>query len=268
MRLSKPLLPKEHGAWAMLIVPLLLGAAIAPVWHYRTILLFVAALAFFLMRHPLATLVKFRQRKNMDRTYLWQWSIIYGGVALLGVGWLIVGYRLWWLLVLGGVGSLLVLFHLWLVARRQEMSVIGELSGIVGLALGAPMAYYTASGQLDGLAWLLWLINLLYFSGTVFYIKLKVRQQPRLPAPTQVSDRLIKAKACLTYQTLALTVSIVVVALELAPKLLPLALLPAALKSFYGAWQWQDRASLSLLRLGIIEIVHAILFAGLVIAAF
>jgi hypothetical protein len=31
----KPPLPKEHGSWAMLITPLLLGLVIAPAWHGR-----------------------------------------------------------------------------------------------------------------------------------------------------------------------------------------------------------------------------------------
>ena len=47
---SKPPIPKEHGSWAMLTVPLLLGVAIAPSWHWRVIILLVAALGFFLLQ--------------------------------------------------------------------------------------------------------------------------------------------------------------------------------------------------------------------------
>ncbi|MCQ3976894.1 MAG: hypothetical protein DPW09_25990 [Anaerolineae bacterium] len=72
--------------------------------------------------------------------------------------------------VIGLAGAVLLVFNLWLVSRRQELSVVGELVGIVGLALGAPMAYYVASGQLDGTAIALWFINALYFGGTVFYV--------------------------------------------------------------------------------------------------
>jgi hypothetical protein len=42
----KPPLPKEHGSWAMLIIPLLLGLAVASAWHWRVLALLVAALAF------------------------------------------------------------------------------------------------------------------------------------------------------------------------------------------------------------------------------
>ena len=264
----KPLLPKEHGAWAMLIVPLLLGVIIAPAWHGRVLVLLAATLGFFLARHPLALLVKTRKRPAADTISLRWWALVYGGIMGLGGGWLVLVEGLWWLALLGLVGGLLLLFHLWLIARRQEMSAIGELTGIFGLALGAPMAYYAASGLLDTTAAMLWLINVLYFGGTVFYIKLKVRQQPREPAPPFLAERLVKAKACLTYQTVALTLLILLVTLRQIPLLTPLALLPATLKMVWGAWQWQDKRSLSLLRLGLIETAHAALFGGLVVVAF
>lgn len=264
----KPPIPKEHGSWAMLIVPLVQGMVIAPAWHWQTLILLVAALGFFLVRFPLATLVKTRRRSRTDRAYLWRWTLIYGGITALSGGWLVFIEQLWWLVPMGVIGTMLLLFHLWLVARRKEMSAIGELAGIFGLALGAPMAYYTCSGQLDGTVLALWIINALYFGGTVFYIKLKVRQQPRQPAPDKVSQRLIKAKACLTYQTIALTIIILLVAWQQAPILIPLAFVPATIKVLYGAWQWQDKKSLNLMRLGLTEIFHALAFTVLVVIAF
>jgi len=47
-----------------------------------------------------------------------------------------------------------------------------------------------------------------------------------------------------------------------------LAFVPMTLKVLYGAARWQDRKSLSLPRLGMIEMVHSALFAVLIIAAF
>jgi len=266
---AKPPIPKEHGSWAMLIVPLVVGLSVAPGWHWRSPVLWVAALAFFLLRYPLAMLVKTRRRAaSSQRVELWRWAAIYGGLAGLCGGWLVLANGLWWLVPMSLLGALLVVLHLWLVARRQEMSVTGELSAIIGLAMGAPMAYYVAGGQLDAIALLLWLINGLYFGGTVFYIKLKVRQQPRSPAPDKISERLLKARACLTYQTFALTLVILLVAWQKAPLLSLLAFLPATVKIGYGALHWQDKKSLSLVRLGVTEIFHSVAFAVLIIVAF
>jgi hypothetical protein len=148
------------------------------------------------------------------------------------------------------------------------MSARGELGGIFGLALGAPLAYYVSTGALNGTALGLWVVNALYFGGTVFYIKLKVRQQPKEPAPDRVSERLVKAKACLTYQSVVLTIVIALVAFNRLPALAFLAFVPVTLKVFYGAARWQDKKSLSLPRLGVIEILHAAMFAVLIVAAF
>lgn len=252
----------------MLIVPLVLGSVIAPTWRWQALILWVAALGFFLLRQPLALWVKTHKRTNTDKAYLWRWTAIYGGLTALSGGWLVLAQGLGWLVVMGFLGAALLLGHLWLVSRRQEMSLVGELMGVAGLALGAPMIYYAASGHLDSIAAILWLINFLYFGGTVFYIKLKVRQQPRLPIPERVSERLVKAKACLAYQTAVLTLMIALVTLQWAPLLTPLAFIPVTIKMIFGAWRWQDKKSLSLVRLGVAEIFHAIAFAGLVIIAF
>ena len=260
----KPPLPKEHGAWAMLAVPLLVGSAVAPTWRWSTLFAIVAVVSLFLARYPIETLIKTRRRN----TTLIAWSVIYAGLSIFSAAWLIVLDRLILLIPIGLLGAALMLYHWGLAARRQEMSVLGELSGIGGLALGAPISYYVASGQLGGTALALWLINLLYFGGTVFYIKLKVRQQPRLPAPDRITHRLIAAQACLTYQTITLAIILALIFLQRAPLLVALAFVPMTIKVLLGAYRWQDKQSLSLRRLGMIELIHSALFAVLVIAAF
>ena len=261
-------LPKEHGSWAMFSVPLIIGFAVAGVWQWRAVLLIFAALSLFLLRFPVDTLIKTRKRAAAEQAWLQRWVIVYGSIAALCGGWLVLADRLYGLIGFGVIGAALLVYHWWLVDRRKEMSAAGELAGIVGLALGAPLAYYTATGKIDETALALWIVNTLYFGGTVFYIKLKVRQQPRLPAPDRVSERLVKAKACLTYQSVVLTTIIALVALHDVPALVLLAFVPMTLKMLYGATRWQDKRSLSLPKLGVIELAHAALFTALIIVAF
>jgi archaellum biogenesis protein FlaJ (TadC family) len=266
-RLAIPL-PKEHGSWAMFVVPLIIGFAVAAQWQWRAIGLIAAALGLFLVRFPIDTLIKTRKRPQADRAWLLRWAAIYGSLAAICGAWLIVIDRLYWLIPLGATGAALLAYHWWLVERRQEISARGELAGICGLALGAPLAYYVSTGVIDGTAIGLWIVNALYFGGTVFYIKLKVRQQPKEPAPDRVSERLVKAKACLTYQSVVLTVIILLAALNRLPALALLAFVPMTAKVLLGATRWQDRKSLSLPRLGVIEIIHSVTFAVLIVAAF
>jgi hypothetical protein len=278
-RLNVPL-PKEHGSWAMFSMPLIIGFVVAAQWQWRSLWLIGAALGLFLVRYPIDTLIKTRKRPTKgrtptkggtptaDRARLIRWAIVYGAIAALCGGWLIVIEQLTWLIPLGVLSAALLAYHWWLVERRQEMSVRGELAGIFGLALGALLAYYVSTGLIDGTALGLWIVNALYFGGTVFYIKLKVRQQPKESAPDRVSERLVKAKACLTYQSVVLTFLILLVASERLPALALLAFVPMTLKVLYGATRWQDRKSLSLPRLGVIEIIHSVTFAALIVVAF
>jgi hypothetical protein len=249
-------------------VPLIIGFIIAVVWQWRSLLLILAALGLYLLRFPIDTLIKTRKHPNADRVGLTRWTAIYGTLTALCSGWLIMIDQLYGLIPLGAIGVALLAYHWWLVDRRREMSVVGELTGIFGLALGAPLAYYTATGRLDGIAAALWVVNALYFGGTVFYIKLKVRQQPREPKPDRVSERFVKAKACLAYQSIVLTIALVLVAWDHLPWLVFLAFVPRTLKVLYGTARWQDKQTLSLPRLGMVEIVHSMLFAALIIAAF
>jgi hypothetical protein len=58
------------------------------------------------------------------------------------------------------------------------------------------------------------------------------------------------------------------VAFHRLPTLALVAFVPMTLKVLYGATRWQDRKSLSLPRLGMIEILHSVTFAVLIVAAF
>ena len=79
---------------------------------------------------------------------------------------------------------------------------------------------------------------------------------------------MVKAKACLAYQTVALSIIAALVAFQWTSWLALLAFAPVTLKVIHGAWQWQDKKSLSLTRLGVTEIIHAAAFTVLVIIAF
>ena len=65
-----------------------------------------------------------------------------------------------------------------------------------------------------------------------------------------------------------LAILILLVALTGLPALVMLAFVPMTVKVLIGATRWQDKKSLSLPKLGVIELVHAALFAVLIIAAF
>jgi hypothetical protein len=252
----------------MFLVSLSVGWLVAGRWNAQGAVFAVTAAGLFLARQPLALMLKARRRRKPADRSLFVWTGIYLVISTCGGLWLVtIGHRTGLLALAPLVGALLVAY-LHNVARRREFSVLGELTGIAGLVVSAPAAYYASKGHYDVTALGLWVIHMLYFSGTVFYIKLKVREQTRCEAPTQLAQRLIAGRACLTYQTTTLSVVALLALLRWVPVLTPLALIPVTVKTLVGAVRWQDRRSLSLIRLGLAEVAHSVLFGAMTVLIF
>lgn len=266
--LTRPLLPREHGAWAMFIVPLVVGLAIGARRNqldgFITTLLFVlAAFGFFLVRYPLMLLIKTRHSNAEGNVLLW--SGVYGTVAFVGGVAALILTQVWELVIIGLIGGGLLGIHLWLAARRQEMSVVGQWSAIAGATLAAPGAYLLYAHRFDTTAAMLYVLSFLFFGGTVYYIKFKVREQPRLTSPTSTWARLFAARAPILYSLAAVLIVAMFVLMGWASPLALLAILVPLPKVLIGALERPVRVSLP--RLGIIEIVHSIIFALVMIWA-
>ncbi len=248
----------------MLLVPLLVGLGVAGQVGGPGLLFAGAALSLFLARYPMTWMVK-RPRLRREAAW-WGWTLVYlllAGALTLP---LLLRHGRWGLVVIGGLAATLMGAYLAMVVRRAEMTVAGEWLGIAGLTLTAPGAYYAATGLLNATGLLLWLINLLYFGGTVFYIRLKVREQPRRPAPASLAERLRAGQATLVYHLFALALVLWLASFGWVPALAPLAFAPCLAKALRGVIAWSGRPNM--VRLGVTEIVHSLAFGALVLLAY
>lgn len=266
-------IPHEHGAWAMFFVPLVVGLAVGASrraadnqLNLGVIILFaLTAFGFFLLRYPLALAIKSRD-PNARRGAL-RWSVAYALLTFIGGIGVLMLTQLWWLAVLGGLGGGVLVIYLALVRQRQEMSVIGEWTGIVGAALTAPIAYSLLTRSIDATALLLYVLNVLFFGGTVYYIKFKVREQMRLvPPASNWRTRLWAGRAPILYNLIVLAIVAVFVVFDwVSPFALGAMFLPL-LKSIWGVLNRPAR--LNIPRLGIVELVVSIMFAVLAVMTF
>jgi hypothetical protein len=170
-----PVIPREHGAWVMLLVPLVAAAGIARRLDGNFLLLSTASLAMFLGSVPLQTVYRYvagiRSSSVRMRQAVW-WSLAYGRIGLVALSVLLArGYP--FLLILGGGGCLALLFS-FEIAPRYPQSIVRDLVGAAGLSLGAPAAWYVLMGRIDPTLVVLWLFHLLFFSFSVFYVRLKI----------------------------------------------------------------------------------------------
>lgn len=161
--------PNQHGAWAMLASPLLVGIlAGGPAWVDLplTAFWFVGYFAFF----ATALWLKAGRRAR------WLPPVRVYGAASVALGVVVAGMRpdlLRWaplFVVPLGVG-------LWAAAHRRERDLLAGLATVVGSSAMTVVAFDAgSSGSLDR-GWLLALVQLLYFAGTVFYVKSAIRER-------------------------------------------------------------------------------------------
>lgn len=258
-------LPREHGAWAMLVVPVWVGIGTTGVVNGPVILFALTAFGFFLLRYPLMLAVK--SRAPTARSNALRWSAIYGALTLVFGAALVVLFPNWLLVPLGALGFISIAAYLWNAAHRAEMTTAGEWIGIAGLALGAPGVYLVAMRQLDVTAVALYLLNLFYFGGTVFYVKFKVREQPRLARVSDHWSTLFWAgRVTLAYHLLVLVLVAAFAILGIVPALAPIAFIPVVCKTIGGVATSPSR--LNLRRLGLIELGFTVVFALVILMAY
>ena len=169
----------EHGSWVFLLSPLLIGIFAGENWSTPLVYLIIAVLAGFLIRQPIAIVVKIfsdrRPRRDLPAAYFW--ITVYGLIGLM----MVIG------LVLRGFGYVLYLalpgipvfgWHLWLVSRRSERRQAGvEIVASGVLALSAPAAYWISVGSPDPVGWWLWGLTWLQSAASIVYAYLRLKQR-------------------------------------------------------------------------------------------
>ncbi len=173
LSLKRIVLPIEHGGWAFLVEPILLGLLVA--FSAAGLVIGVAALAGFLARQPLRLFVMDRRRgKRYPRTALAERAFaacaLVGALALAAGAWLSPHA---FLLPLGLAAPLAAL-SLALDLGRRTREAAAELSG--ALALGSTAAAIAlAGGWGTGPALALWAILAARTLPTVLYVRARLR---------------------------------------------------------------------------------------------
>lgn len=213
LRHSPGWVPNQHGAWAMVASPLLLGAlASGLAWVHLPLALFwfVGYFAFF----ATSLWLKARRRPRYwppVRFYAILATVL--GVLTLALQPSLVVWAPLFLLPLG-VG-------LWAAANRRERELLSGLTTVVGSALMTVVAYAAGPGDDLTRAWLLALGQFLYFGGTVFYVKSAIREHGNTRFLwLSVGVHALAALIVLTYSPwLALVFAVLTVRAAIVPRL-------------------------------------------------
>lgn len=266
------MIPREHGAWGILLTSYLIGWGAGALWRGGDLLLGLAALPslvfLFLAQEPFMVLGRWWLAGKGSRALAARapgWLLLWAG---LGAGF---GVPLLWplhrfdLVPLGGAAVLFAFFHLWAGARGGERSHASEILGGVAIPLAAPAAWALTTGVLGGEAAALWVLSSLYFVGPVFYVKMRVEGMRFKGKALLPPERWRKGLPSLVWWGLSVGVAGGAGALGLAPRWSALAYLPALAKILGGVAKLETPPPIR--TIGWNEAVHALAFGLLLVLA-
>jgi len=267
-RLGSLIAPREHGAWGLLLVPLVTGGAIGLLSGgsgLPLIALTVAALALFWLRAPLESwlgtgLVRAQtqqERRSVGITILILATT--AGLSLVSLFWQGRNHALL-LLGLAAMAAFVVQGFLRKLGRQTRM--LSQVVGTIGLTVTAPAAYYVATGQLNRDAWALWLANFLFAGNQIHFVQLRIHSA-RI---SSWRERLERGRGFLVGELSLATVLLFAWRFRLLPGLAVLAFVPLLVRGV--AWFFERQTSLVVRRLGWTELGHAVVFGVWLIVGF
>lgn len=225
-------MPREHGAWGILLVPFATAVGVSGAFDFKVALLLTGTLCFYIAR---ANWLK-RQ---------WKWTAVLFAASLMATAPLLLLWKLWWLTAFGALAAVLA-------ARPTQRALAAQIAAVGGLTLTAPAAWYVATGRLDAMAFWLWLWNTLYFVGSLFYVKMRI-------TPQAIRWPVLVLHGALLLFVLALAKANVV------SWLMVLAFVPVVTRAAIGAGRFTPPVRIK--RLGWMEVAYSIVYGALLVVA-
>ncbi len=261
-------IPREHGAWGMLLIPMVTGGIVGTVSGGRVgpvLTLGVAIVALFWLRTPLESWMENVATGGLNQRE--KGTVLAAIIPLLGIA-IIALARLFWegmnrnLMWLGMAAA--AAFGVQLVLRRRGRStrMAAEFVGALALTVTAPAAYCVAAGRMDARGLGLWLVSWLFAADQIHFVWLRIRGM----RARGVGQKLGLGWSFLGGNLLSLGVMLLAYRLDWIPALVWIAMIPVWIRGV--AWFFQKPQPLEIRRLGWTELAHDVLFGILVTSSF
>lgn len=227
----KWMIPKQHGAWSMLILPFVLGGIVSG-WTlvhlpFAIAWLFVYMGTFFIFQY-VKQRKKSRELLRTTTTYLviaiisvipvlvYEWRLIWFAIAMLPFG----------------------LVNAYFAKQKDERNVWNDVSAVTSFCIGGMASYYLGAQSVTWTMVWVFILPYLYFLGSIFYVKTMIRE-----------------KNSATYRNISWGYHMLLILsfIGLGYPLLALAYSPSLIRAvgFYGK-------KIPIMKIGIVEIVNSV----------
>lgn len=261
-------IPREHGAWGMMLVPLATGALAASrsgINGSALTLFALAAMSLFWLRTPLEAWMgtsPIKAQTASERIFALQIIAVTGALTVTSIGALLVGGHARGLILIGGIAVVAFAIQAAVKKMGRKGRMPAQVIGAIGLTSTAAGAYYVATGRLDRTAFALWAANWLFAGDQIHFV------QVRLHA-SRASGFDEKMKLGLPFfagQIALIAVVLFACRAEIFPPVVALAFVPVLVRG--TVWFVRKRQPLDVHKLGFAELAQSLLFGALLAAAF
>jgi hypothetical protein len=263
LRLRALVVPREHGAWGLLLVPLLTGAitGLFPGGRlWPTSLLGLAAVLLFWSRTPAESLIgsgamvaHTREERRLAFLVVAP-LILISVVCLMALLW---GGRNLKLVPIGGFSALAFLAQTFLRRLHRSLRMASQMIGVFGLTAAAPAAYYVASGRLGLPALVLWAANSFFAADQIHFVQLRIHA---CRAGTR-KEKIFEGRYFLAGQASLLLLLAAGLVTHIVSPLIALAFVPALFRG--TRWFFQAPEALNVRALGWSEMRQGVAFGVL-----
>ena len=260
-------LPPEHGAWGLLLIPLVTGASVGLLggngWSLAP--LTIAALALLWLRTPIESWMgtaPVRAHAAREIRLVRNTAVGLAAISASALVWLFWGGRNRILLWIGAAAGLAFVSQAIVrQCRGQNARMAAQMIGAAGLTATAPAAYYAVTGTLGADAWFLWGANLLFAINQIHFVQLRIHAA----RAKNRGQKLLAGRGFLASQVILIALFAVICGLQVFPWYSALAFVPVLWRGF--AWFTAEPRPLAVHTLGKSELGYACLFGVLLVLA-
>lgn len=263
MTITQPILPKEHGAWAVVIIPLLCGVSFSHQFSWNSVALAFGVIFIFLCYVPVQQLLRNYMKKPTEKENTRSsrfWAIAYGSMGIL---FLIPAMLQTFvqILILGCIAVIIFMGNfMW--SQYHPKNIIGDLLAIAGLTLTAPLGFYAVGRTQHSVAFLLWSIHFLYFSGSVFYVYMKISVHAARGRKLTFRNKISFGKYSIGYIVFSFALLVSLYANAIISLAVVLAFVLLALQFIYGTITLSDNVDFK--KLGFALLGHSIFYSAMI----
>lgn len=260
--------PREHGAWGMLLVPLATGAAAGLMRGGQPLPLAIfttAAMAVFWLRTPVESWLgttPLHAQSAAERRVVLVFILFLSAIAGLMLAALFWEGRNRSLLPLGAVAVLAFVVQAALKKLSRNLRMAAQVTGALGLTAAAPAAYMVVTGRFDSIAAGLWLANWLFAGDQIHFVQLRIHAA----RAAGWKEKLQRGRLFFAGQFAMLLALAVAARFSLLPWWTLAAFLPVLLRGM--AWFQGPPEPLRVRQLGWSELSQSVIFGLLLVAAF